>query len=64
MLGDCYAAAVVEVLSKKELMAADAIMQESSEYDERNSLPNSISKELAPGDIVIRDEKRNGTSKL
>lgn len=25
MLGDCYAAAVVEKLSKKELMACDAI---------------------------------------
>lgn len=27
MLGDCYAAAIVEVLSKKELMAADAIQE-------------------------------------
>lgn len=29
MLGDCYAAAVVEQLSKKELMALDALYQDS-----------------------------------
>ena len=28
MLGDCYAAAVVEKLSKKELMACDAILSQ------------------------------------
>ncbi|XP_017775394.1 PREDICTED: excitatory amino acid transporter isoform X2 [Nicrophorus vespilloides] len=65
MLGDCYAAAVVELLSKKELMAADAILQESSlDYEDGNSLRNSISKDLGPSEIVIRDDKRNGTNNI
>jgi hypothetical protein len=32
MLGDCYAAAIVEKLSKKELMACDAILFQVSNY--------------------------------
>jgi Na+/H+-dicarboxylate symporter len=34
MLGDCYAAAVVEQLSKKELMALDAAAYQVRDVDE------------------------------
>lgn len=47
MLGDCYCAAIVEHLSKKELMACDAVnlCQDSSPghiSNQRNSVPELI----------------------
>lgn len=47
MLGDCYCAAIVEHLSKKELMACDAVnlCQDSSPghiSNPRNSVPELI----------------------
>ena len=57
MLGDCYAAAVVEKLSKKELMALDAAMlyqdtpvtpnghisiNGQTDLDRKSSLPDSV----------------------
>lgn len=40
MLGDCYAAAVVEKLSKKELIACDAILPNDTSFDQ-NLVKNS-----------------------
>ncbi|CAH1374667.1 hypothetical protein MTP99_015995 [Tenebrio molitor] len=62
MLGDCYAAAIVEKLSKKELMACDAILfQESSSFE--NNIPNNVQKDLEPTDIVIHRGLNNGATK-
>lgn len=57
MLGDCYAAAIVEKLSKKELMALDAsaLYQENSTTNgnghvgngRRDSIPDSVIVEMS-----------------
>ncbi|KAJ8920324.1 hypothetical protein NQ315_011986 [Exocentrus adspersus] len=53
MLGDCYAAAVVEKLSKKELMACDALLSQETTGFENNA--KHLERELiAPTDIVIQ----------
>lgn len=61
MLGDCYAAAVVEQLSKKELMALDAavlyqdtpvtpnghiLINGQTDLDRKSSLPDSVIVEM------------------
>ncbi|CAH2077045.1 unnamed protein product, partial [Iphiclides podalirius] len=58
MLGDCYAAAVVEHLSKKELMACDAAI---SEPTEANGLLQTSSTEvdletITPGDKSLASD--------
>lgn len=61
MLGDCYAAAVVEELSKKELMALDAavlyqdtpvtpnghiVTNGQNDLDRKSSLPDTVIVEM------------------
>lgn len=64
MLGDCYAAAIVEHLSRKELMACDAV----AIYQDLSSVSNGhISanhKDLTP-ELVVEtlDNKLNKTDK-
>ncbi|CAK1600648.1 unnamed protein product, partial [Parnassius mnemosyne] len=58
MLGDCYAAAIVEHLSKKELMACDAALTEPTEA---NGLLQTSSTEVdleivTPGDKSIESD--------
>lgn len=65
MLGDCYAAAVVEHLSKKELMALDALYQDtpntpnghvpSSPRSETNS-KDSVNLEMGRAGYIINNE--------
>lgn len=64
MLGDCYCAAVVEHLSKKELMACDAVNLcqdaspghlSSSVSNPRNSVPELV---VIASDDSLRQEKR------
>ncbi|XP_018575259.1 excitatory amino acid transporter isoform X2 [Anoplophora glabripennis] len=55
MLGDCYAAAVVEKLSKKELMACDALLsQETTSFENHNNAKNLEREFIEPTDIVIQ----------
>ena len=71
MLGDCYAAAVVEKLSKKELMACDAILsQVRSGYNliyfnvdfQESSFEQTIQKDIEPT-VVIHKGLNNGATK-
>lgn len=41
MLGDCYAAAIVEKLSKKELMACDVILSNDTSNFDKNIVQNT-----------------------
>ncbi|CAH0555908.1 unnamed protein product [Brassicogethes aeneus] len=61
MLGDCYAAAVVEKLSKKELMACDAIQELSTGFDNHIS-SNNLDKDLEPTEIVIQSFPNGATN--
>ncbi|XP_046612934.1 excitatory amino acid transporter isoform X2 [Neodiprion virginianus] len=68
MLGDCYAAAVVEQLSKKELMAVDA-----AAYQSEAVLPTTVangcisaSRVPDPDTVIVEmqdDSKKNGIAK-
>ncbi|KAI8422792.1 hypothetical protein MSG28_006537 [Choristoneura fumiferana] len=69
MLGDCYTAAVVEHLSKKELMACDAVTTEPvangliptpNTEDERIGTP--VKKSITSDDIIIDMHLSNQTS--
>ncbi|XP_049823798.1 excitatory amino acid transporter isoform X2 [Aethina tumida] len=51
MLGDCYAAAVVEKLSKKELMACDAIQDNPNGFN--NHIDSNTERDLEPTEIII-----------
>lgn len=61
MLGDCYCAAVVEHLSRKELMACDAI----NFYQDTSSRQVSTSAQrLAPELIVVVESKEHNNNKV
>lgn len=49
MLGDCYAAAIVEELSRKELMACEAVS-----YYHENS-PRNSNEQISPSGIDKKD---------
>lgn len=55
MLGDCYAAAIVEKLSKKELMALDAaiLYQDTPVTPNGHILVNSQSSVQLPETVII-----------
>lgn len=71
MLGDCYAAAVVEQLSKKELMALDAavlyqdlsvttpnghiIVDGQTDLDRKSSLPDSVIVEMSNTEASLQN---------
>lgn len=58
MLGDCYTAAIVEKLSKKELMAWDAILTQDSTHS--NGYENHIKKENTKcEDIAVNSKEQN-----
>lgn len=52
MLGDCYAAAIVEQLSRKELTALDAIYQESPRSSTNR---NIVGQTVQPKEVVTID---------
>jgi predicted aminopeptidase len=65
MLGDCYCAAVVEHLSRKELMACDAINfyqditpGQVSNVAQRNSVPELIVVSLNENEASRKTEKQ------
>lgn len=63
MLGDCYAAAIVECLSKNELMACDALSfcRENSSFNSNDKMdPNEMDKkDYMPELIVVELSEAN-----
>lgn len=65
MLGDCYAAAVVEELSKKELMALDAaVLYQDTPVTPNGHLPTSNGHQTVPDTVVVEMNGRSPATPL